>query len=101
MMRKVGLGFPPFTTVVGEARLPLVQRISGAIASQTKQAAMSNDALRIGNPRACRGYLASPQIFTRPLLESGVNSPASMATGLMIRNAPRTVDTTRGQAAGI
>lgn len=103
-MRRVGLGFPPDNIVRGTARLPLPQRITQAVYAQSQAARMPADALRLrGGPRRAYGYLASPQVFTRSLLQNagGVNSPLSIAPGLRIANAPRLVNTTNGASAGM
>lgn len=103
-MRPVGLGFPPDTIARGTARLPMPQHVSESIYATAQDARMPRDALRLrGGPRACYGYLASPQVFVRSLLENGggVNSTGSIAPGLRIANAPRLVNATNGASAGM
>lgn len=102
MRRGVGLGFPPDLLVRGQARLPAPQNPTLAITANLRGGVMTRDALRISSgPRACLGYLASPQVFTRSLPNGAVNSPASMGNGLRLANAPRLVNRTNGASAGM
>jgi hypothetical protein len=102
LARRNGLPFPPCPIVHGQARLPIVQQLTKNLVGQTQAGLMPRDALRLrGAPRTCYGPLSSPQIFTRSLLESSVNSPASMASGTRVANAPRLVTQTNGASAGM
>ncbi len=102
LARRNGLPFPPCPIVHGEARLPVLQHLTKSLVGQTQAALMPRDALRLrGAPRTCYGPLSSPQLFTRSLLQSGVNSPSSMASGTRVANAPRLVNQSSGASAGM
>ena len=103
MRRGIGLGFPPDLIARGQARMPLAQHLSRTLSAQIGSTMRPQDALRITNgPRACFGYIASPQRFTRSILESmGTNAPGNMQSGLRIVNAPRTIGNSNGTGAGM
>jgi hypothetical protein len=95
---------PPVRRLNGQIRLPEVQHITRSVARQLSASMMSKDALRrAGTSRTgiATTPLAPVQVFTRIPGQMGPNSPANMAPGLRIANAPRLVNQTTGQSAGM
>ena len=93
---------PPVKRMEGEMRLPMIQDPGQAIARQLRASLMPRDSLRevrTSGSLVAPGPLPSPQAFTMEG-PGQPNAPESMQSGLMIGNARRLVDKTRGQSVG-
>lgn len=86
----------------GRLRLPPVQDIGGDATRVWWAGMRKRDDLRLvrTNTPVANGPLPSPQVF---LVDDagGPNSPESMTAGLMVGNARKLVDKSRGQSAGM
>lgn len=93
---------PPVRRMEGRIRLPMIQDIGGAATRRWYSSLRPRDSLRTlrTNTPTVKGPVASPQVFVIDAA-GGTNSPENMSSGLMVGNAGRLVNKTRGQSAGI
>lgn len=87
----------------GRIRLPMIQDIGGDNTRRWYASLRKRDDLRLvrtSQTQIAKGPLPSMQIFAVDHA-GGPNSPESMAPGLMVANARKLVDKSRGQSAGM